>query len=176
MAHTGSEYLQPVHLREAVAAMMPLLRPCSSRGLIVRAFPSTRTLRRTSTDPVSHTRPPGESIVFMRDTLPFSSWGYTTRRIHTLCGYVPHRVIVHEACSLRGRRVGTLGRWRAGTWRARTDMMLKGPYRMLSLHRATTPPACVCSLVGRQIKTSSSVQPMVTYQGMGCYFGSKKGQ
>jgi len=68
MAHIGSEYLQPVHLREAVAAMMPLLRPCSSRRLIVRAFSSARTLRRTSTDPVSHTRPPGKSIVFMRDT------------------------------------------------------------------------------------------------------------
>ena len=93
MAHNGAGYLQPVHLREAVAAMMPLLGPCSSCRLIFRAFPSARILRRTSTDPVSHTRPPGESIVFMRDTLPFSSWGYdggythcaATSRIESSC-------------------------------------------------------------------------------------------
>jgi hypothetical protein len=60
--------------------------------------------------------------------LPFTLGLWMSQRhrlVVAVCGYVPHRDIVHEACSVRGRMVGTLGRWRAGTWSPRTDMMLK---------------------------------------------------
>ena len=47
----------------------------------------------------------------------------------------------------------------------------------LSAHGSETDPGLcgVPPFAGGRIQTSSSVQPMVTYQGMGCYFGSKEG-